>query len=483
MSEEINLPYNWTPRPHQREVFEYFFGDLRNPTWPERKRADSVWHRRSGKDSSALNLTALAAHMRVGTYWHMLPTLNQARKVIWDGIDKQGRRIIDQAFPPEIRESTNESDMKIKFKKGSVWQLVGSDNYDSLIGANPIGVIFSEWSVADPRAWDFVRPILLENGGFAWFIYTPRGKNHGYKMYEMALNNGKWHASLLTVADTHFDDGSRIIGDELIQEERDSGMAEDMIQQEYYCSFDTGLVGAYYTAEMKRAEAEGRIGDFPWMPEELAVSVWDLGMRDDNFIIYAQPDGDMVRIIDCDFSRGRGLPNYIKDVREKRYIYERHWAPKDIHVRDYTGTGEERIEVARQLGIDFDEVPDMSLQDGIESARRFISRCKFNEKTCGPLIDAMFNYRREYDDKRQEYRDKPLHDWACHGADTFRYTSVSWHLNRFDNPIMRRGRNVRPPTVISHRGKIARPTHQEVHNYGKSKGQETLLPHEKAYPS
>jgi hypothetical protein len=432
------------------------FGDLKNPTWPTGKRDCSVWHRRSGKDSTAMNLDAMASHMRIGTYWHMLPTLNQGRKVVWDGIDKQGRRMIDQAFPPEIRESTNESEMRIKFKCGSAWQVVGSDNFDSLIGANPIGVNFSEWSVSDPRAWEFIRPILAENGGYARFIYTPRGKNHGFKTYEIATKNPKWNASMLTVDDTFDNDGRRIITQEIIDEERASGMREDMIQQEYFCSFDTGLVGAYYTNEMNLANVQGRIGEFPWMPNELTMSVWDLGMRDDNFIIYAQPDGDFARIIDIDSGSGRGLPSWIKTVREQPYIYERHFAPADIHVRDYSGTSEERIEVARKLGIDFDEVPDMSLQDGIESARTFIHRCKFNEKTCGPLLDALTSYRREFDEKLKIYRERPLHDWASHGADDFRYLSLSWHLCRWDNPLQRRGRNFRQPSVISHKGKVSR---------------------------
>lgn len=455
----IVLPYKWTPRPYQKDRFTYMFGDLAKPKWPEKKRAVSVWHRRSGKDSTSLNLTAMASHLRIGTYWHMLPTLNQGRKVIWDGIDKYGRRIIDQAFPPEIRESTNEQEMRIKFKCGSAWQVVGSDNYDSLIGANPIGVIFSEWSVADPSAWDFIRPILLENNGYAWFIYTPRGKNHGYKTYDMAMKNPLWDCTLFTVDETIDADGKYIISPEMIAEERMSGMKEDMVQQEYYCSFDTGLVGAFYTNEMNRAAGEKRIGDFPWIPEELVSTSWDLGLGvgNDTFIIHGQPDGDYCRVIDVDHGTGRGLNHWIKEVKAKPYVYHRHWAPHDINVHDYSH-GVERIEVARKLGIDFDEMPNVSRADGIEAARRFIHRCRFNEQTCGPLIDALSNYRREYDEKNQVYRINPLHDWSSNGADSFRCKALSWHLNRFDNPFMRRSGSMHIPSVKSTNGKISRPT-------------------------
>ena len=197
------------------------------------KRAVAVWHRRAGKDSTALNYTACEAIEKPGVYWHMLPTQRQARKVVWDGIDRKGRRVANQVFPREIVKKKRADEMQIELINGSIWQLCGSDNYDSLVGANPVGVVFSEWSLCNPAAWDFIRPILSENGGWAIFIYTPRGKNHGYKMAEMARKNPDWFYSRLTVEDTARDDGSPVITSEAIQAERDAGMYEEMIQQEF----------------------------------------------------------------------------------------------------------------------------------------------------------------------------------------------------------------------------------------------------------
>lgn len=433
---ELILPHNWLPRPYQLPIFKHMFGDLNNPSWPYRKRAAEVWHRRAGKDSTAANVVAVASQMRVGTYWHMLPTLNQGRKVVWERIDSNGTLMIDQAFPEAMRSGINHTDMQIRFLNGSVYQVVGSDNFDSLIGANPIGVIFSEWSVADPRAWDFIRPILAENEGFALFIYTSRGKNHGYKTFTLAKDNPLWLAELLTVNDTSRHNGQRVITEEAIQEERRSGMDEEMIQQEYYCSFDTGMVGAFYANEMTRMKADGRIGDFPWMPDTQTCSVWDLGMGEgnDNFIIFAQPDGDYCRIIDCISGTGRGMPAWIKDVKTQPYVYSRHWAPHDIGHHDYS-TGLERIETARRLGIDFDEVPNLPRADGIDATRVFLSRCKINESSCGPLLAALENYRREYDPRLKVYRKHPLHDWASNGADAMRYLSLSWDLNQWNRTL------------------------------------------------
>ena len=214
------MPNDWDCMDHQCDIWNY----LDNGG----KRAVAVWHRRAGKDSTSLNYTATEAMENVGVYWHMLPTQKQARKVVWDGIDRSGRRMIDQVFPKEIRKAKREQEMQLELKSGSIWQLCGSDNYDSLVGANPKGVVFSEWSLCDPKAWDFIRPILAENGGWAIFIYTARGKNHGYTMAQMAKANPSWHYSCLTVDDTKRPDGSPVITQEAIQEDRDSGMSEDM---------------------------------------------------------------------------------------------------------------------------------------------------------------------------------------------------------------------------------------------------------------
>lgn len=197
-----------------------------------------MWHRRSGKDLTALNWTATAMYERVGTYFHCFPEYNQGRKVMWDGMDGNGRKFTDH-IPRDLRKSTNNTEMKIELNQpkgsesGSIWQIIGADNYDSVVGANPVGIVFSEWAISDKyqQAWDYFRPMLVENGGWAVFIYTPRGRNHGWDLYQDALNNQDWFCQLLTVDDTG------VVSKEDIERERRSGYSEDMIQQEFYCSF------------------------------------------------------------------------------------------------------------------------------------------------------------------------------------------------------------------------------------------------------
>jgi len=391
-----------------------------------RKRAACVWHRRGGKDSTCLNLAAVASQLEVGTIWHMLPTQKQGRKVIWDGIDKFGRRMIDQAFPKEIRTSINNTDMQIKLKNGSIYQVVGSDNYDSLVGTNPKGVIFSEYSIADPAAWDYIRPILAENDGWAMFIYTPRGKNHGHEMYQMALHHDKWFASLLTVDDTYDSDGRHIILPEHIEDEREAGMSDEKIAQEFYCSWDYGMEGAFYTHELKLARDEGRVGHFPHDPTQPCQTWWDIGYRDQTSILITQrgADGKPI-IIDMILDRNKPLDYYVRALRETGYNFDEHNGPHDFENKDWV-TGKTRREMAANLGVMVDIVDNIPVSDGIDQTRAMIRVARFNQPKVSRLLDGLAAYRREWDEKNNKFRDKPLHDWSSDIADSMRYLSVGW---------------------------------------------------------
>lgn len=441
----IKLPHNWVARHYQKDVFQYMLkgGSM------DRKRAACVWHRRCGKDSFSLQLGAVASQMRIGTYWHLLPALNQARKVVWDGIDREGRRMIDQAFPKELRQSVNNSDMQIKFKNGSIWQCVGSDNYDSLVGSNPIGVVMSEYSVADPRAWDFIRPILSENAGWAVFIYTPRGKNHGHDLYLNALKNPKWYTSLLTIRDTYRDESrtTPVIAQEAYEEEINAGMDPQLAAQEYLCSFDAGLFGAYYTDQMKLT----KVGDYPWNPRKPVHTFWDLGLRDATAIWFMQEsnDGDSINVIEYMEESNVPLLEWISRIQNLPYSWGIHVAPHDIKRRDYTN-GVSYIQTASDQGISFEVCPQLGLKEGIDSTKAFLPRLRFNRGTTESGYDALMNYRRERNDKLRVYMDRPLHDWASHGADGMRMASIAWPENYGSIGSERFG-------VVNSRGKISRP--------------------------
>ena len=413
----VQLPNHWEPRPYQEKAWAYLeAGGLRSCL---------VWHRRSGKDEVALHRTACAAFERVGNYWHMLPLANQARKAIWEAVNPHsGKRRIDEAFPLEVRANTRDDEMFIRFVNGSTWQVVGSDNFESLVGSPPVGLVFSEWAQANPNAWAILRPILLENKGWALFITTPRGRNHAHKTLEIAKKEPSWYGEVLTVKDTN------VFSPELLEAEHREMLeqygaehGENVFQQEYHCSFDAAIMGAYYAKLMSGAADDKRIARVPYDPKLQVVTAWDLGIGDPTAIWFCQRLGQEVRLIDYYETSGVGLDHYVKLLREKPYVYDLHCLPHDVEAAEM-GTGRTRLETLVSLGLNRAQIkviPAAPVEDGINAARLLIPRCWFDAEKCARGIEALQQYRAEFDDKLKTLKSRPLHDWTSHGADAFRY--------------------------------------------------------------
>lgn len=415
---EIDLPNNWVPRDDQMPLWEY----LENGG----KRVVEVAHRRWGKDDVALHWTACSAQQRIGSYLHMLPMANQAKKAIWDAVNPRTmRRRIDDAFPDAIRESTRENDMFIRFKSGSSWQVVGSDNFAGLIGSSTVGVVFSEWSLADPEAWAQIRPILRENGGWAIFIYTPKGKNHGWTTLKFAEERPKeWFSQTLPISTTKLlsqSDLDEELAEYISQYGDDDGRA--YFDQEYNCSFNAPLLGSYYGSYLGKARAEDRIGQFPYEPGTPVYTGWDLGRGDDTAIWFAQRKGIAVRIIDYYRNSGKLMDHYAKVLQDKPYVY----AQEGGHILPHDGSNElmhapDSLAIQlMKLGIKGVRVLKRDDVDtGIHAVRQILPICYFNEPTTSDGLAALEAYHREWDDKRKMFKDTPHHDWASHCADGFR---------------------------------------------------------------
>ena len=225
---EITVPHHFSPRPYQLNLLRAMDSGI--------KRAVVIWHRRSGKEKTCLNLVIKKMLERVGTYYYFFPTFSQGKRILWDGLDRDGFKFLDH-FPAELVANKNDTELKIKLKNGSVFQLIGTDNIDSIVGTNPIGCVFSEYSLQSPRAWDFMRPILAENGGWAIFNFTPRGRNHGWKILQQAKDSEKWFWEVLSV------DKTGAIPQEVLDQESKE-MPQDLFRQEYFCEFleDAGAV-------------------------------------------------------------------------------------------------------------------------------------------------------------------------------------------------------------------------------------------------
>lgn len=386
------------------------------------KRAVLVWHRRAGKEVTCWNWLIKQAYWhRVGTYVYFFPTSRLGRRILWDGSDKDGRKFIDSVPRSIIEGEPNSVEMKIKLKNGSIIQIIGTDTIVN-VGINPIGCVFSEFSLQDDKAWNLIRPILRENGGWAVFNFTPRGKNHAYDLYLMAKTNPEWFCQKLSIRD------SGVLSEEDIETERREGMSEQLIQQEYYCSFDQGVEGAYYAKLLDRAEMEGRITNVPYDPAVPVDTYWDLGVSDATAILFVQNVGKEVHIIDIYQNEGEGINHYANILQDKaqksQWIYGSHYAPHDIQVRELGHGARTRWQSAKDLGIKFEIVPSLSIVEGIEMARVLFPRLWIDKNHCRYFLKCCENYHKLYNEKLNIYSDRPVHDWSSHMMDAFRMMAV-----------------------------------------------------------
>lgn len=416
----ISLPNQWQPRPYQRPLWDYL----------ERggKRAIGIWHRRAGKDDVLLHRTAIAAFERPASYWTMLPEYAQARKALWAAVNPHtGMRRIDEAFPHELRESTNEQEMFIRFVNGATWQLVGSDRYNSLVGAGIAGATFSEWALANPSAWAYIRPMLEENDGWAAFITTPRGRNHAHSMLEMAKANPKWFAEVLSVHRTGALTSEQL--DESLAEYKaiygeDLGRAQ--FEQEYECSFTGVMVGSYWGAEIAQAERLGRLRTVEVDHNYPVHTVWDLGKAANNPIWCFQViPGEMgPRIVDFYRPETDDVADWCKWLDDRGYNGN-DYVPHDAMHTEW-GSGRTRVSILRGLKRKPVQVDKVSVADGLTAGRETIKVAVFDAERCELGIDGLKNYRREWDDDRKCFRENPVKDWAEHIGSAFRYLGLSW---------------------------------------------------------
>lgn len=419
---EIDLPNGWTPRAYQLPAWRYMQAGGRH--------AELVWHRRSGKDEIALHTTACKAFQRVAGYWHMLPQASQARKAIWDAVNPHsGRRRIDEAFPMELRRTTRNQEMQIEFLNGSTWQVVGSDNFNALVGSTPAGIVYSEWALANPAARAYLRPILAENGGWQMFITTPRGKNHAHKTLEAAKKTEGAFAQVLDAYSTG------VFTPEQLEIERIAyisefgvDMGQAMFDQEYGCSFDAAILGAVLGRWMGRARADGRIVESGlYDPDGAPVCISsDLGFRDTASWWIWQPRQDGFGLVGYLGASGRDADDWIDDLTE--YLTERGmrlariWLPHDARNKTFATKHSPMERFLAKFGAQVVRVVPMTkISDRINAARRVVERCRFDEEACFEGISGLTSWHFDYDIDTREFSREPAHDWASHPGDAFSY--------------------------------------------------------------
>ena len=261
---------------------------------------------------------------------------------------------------------------------------------------------------------EIIRPALADRKGWCIFIGTPKGQNYFYKLHKEAQTQKDWWTSVFKASET----------DILDQDELDSAkqmMSEDLYDQEFECSFQAAITGSYYGAIIDDLQKNNKITDVPYDESLDCETWWDLGLKDSTAIWFVQKHGDEIRVIDYEESSGEGLDFYADLLDSKPYKYDRHIAPHDIKVRELGAFGKSRLESALELGISFDIAPKLSIEDGIEAVRKNLPKCYFDKEKTHQGVEALKAYQKKWDDKNQCFKNRPIHNFASHPADAFRY--------------------------------------------------------------
>ena len=374
-----------------------------------------VAHRRAGKTVACINDLihgALTCPKRQPRFAYVAPLQKQAKSVAWDYLKHYAL-----AVPVT---TAHESELHVDFPNGGQVRLHGADNPDALRGIYLDGVVLDEYAQMRAVVWpEVIRPALADRLGWAAFIGSPMGRNAFCELYETAKSDPSWFVFRLKASETGLIPAAEL-------EAARAVMSADQYAQEFECSFDAAVVGAYYGSLMQQAEAEERITSVPWEPSAEVHTAWDLGIGDSTSIWFFQQVGLEIHIIDYHENSGVGLSHYVGELEARRgrgWVFGEHIMPHDAKARELT-TGKTREQALIGLGLIPRILPAEPVEDGINAVRNLLPRCWFDASRCERGIEALRQYRRDYDDRLKAFKGRPLHDWTSHAADAFRYLAM-----------------------------------------------------------
>lgn len=428
MKDIIQIPYNFEPRPYQLAVFRAMDGIEGRPE-TKKNRAFLLWHRRAGKDKTCFAYMAKEAVRVPGIYYYCFPFYGQARRALWETLDRDGFRTLDHlptvSDVSGVVKRVSNQEMIIELHNGSIIRMIGTDNIDTIRGTNPRGIVFSEWADQDHDVWAALSPILAENGGWAIFNGTPKGRNHMYKMYNSLQNRPNWFVNKLDVIDSGLEE---VLWD-AIQEDR-AVNGDEYVDQEYYVKFSSGSAGAIFLKHLDKAREDGRIGPFPYDNHRSVSTYWDIG-NEGTAIWFAQHNGTKTTFIDFWHGTNKDLKDFVDILGNKGYNYDEHWLPHDGGHRGsgvLRSTADQYSDVFKEFRISGSVRVALKFAkklEAIQASKSRMSRMYWNEGTCAEGLQLLSEYTMRFDPKRGTFLEEPVHDYSSHTADAFMTEAAS----------------------------------------------------------
>jgi len=354
---------------------------------------------------------AIQCGKRNPRFHYLTASYRMAKQVSWDYVHQFAGTI------PGVR--FNETELRCDLPNGARIQLLGGEDESRLRGMYSDGIVIDEMGIMSETIFtEVIRPMLVDRkGSWCCMIGTPQGHNLFYDYWQAAADDPEWYRVMYRASETG------IIPQKELDAARQS-MNDDAYRQEFECSFEAATPGAVYGREMQELEEKGQVTHVPYDPALRVDTHFDLGINDATSVIFTQTAGRALHVIDYFEARNEGLPFYARMLDEKGYLYGRHHAPHDIEVREL-GTGKSRREIAWDLGINFEVVPKLPIEDGIHAAKMQLPKTWFDRENCHQLLESLRFYHRVYDPKNRMFRSRPRHDWSSHAADCWRYCSVA----------------------------------------------------------
>lgn len=352
-------------------------------------------------------------------YAYIAPFYSQAKQAAWDYLKQHTRN---------LAVKVSESELSVELPNGARVRLYGADNPDALRGIYLDGVVLDEYADMRPSVWgEIIRPLLADRRGWAVFIGTPKGKNAFYELWKAAQADPEWYSLTLKASETGL-----LEAEELTSARKT--MTEEQYEQEFECSFDAAILGAIYVKDLAIARRAGRIGRVPYEPSKLVNTAWDIGQGDPTAIWFYQWVRQELHVIDYYEASGEKLPHYAALLKSKDYAYDTHWLPHDAE-HDHVEAEKTFKGGLQSHGFKALCIPLTPLDQQINQGRLAVAKAYFDEKNCGPGLEALAAYQWDFNKTMNEFKTKPIHNWASHAASAWQGLAMSLKNEQKPKPI------------------------------------------------